>query len=86
MKDDPARRTEFGFLAQEVAPVFPELVRADGKGYSSLNYIGLIAPLTEALREQQAQLDGLAAETRELTQRLDALERRGDEAGDRYNP
>jgi hypothetical protein len=44
-----------GFLAQEVENIFPELVRADNKGYLSVNYVGLI-PISPISQEQQKQI------------------------------
>jgi hypothetical protein len=37
---------EYGFIAQDVEPLFPELVR-DREDVLSLNYIGLMAPMAE---------------------------------------
>ena len=45
-----------GLSAQDVQKVYPELVTVDGDGYLSLNYIGLIPVLIEALKEQDAIL------------------------------
>jgi len=40
-------------MAQDVQKVFPELVNADEDGYLSVNYVGLIPVLVEALKEQK---------------------------------
>ncbi len=53
--------TEFGFLAQELKEVYPELVSQDTLGYYYVNYIGLIPVLVEALKEQKLQIDELSA-------------------------
>ena len=50
---------EFGFLAQELMTVYPELVTKDTLGYYYVNYIGLIPVLVEALKEQKAQINAL---------------------------
>ena len=57
---------EYGFIAQELKEVFPELVTQDKEGYYSINYIGLIPLMVEALKEQneqnktqQAEIDSL---------------------------
>lgn len=50
---------EFGFLAQELMTVYPELVTKDTLGYYYVNYIGLIPVLVEALKDQKAQIDAL---------------------------
>jgi len=51
--------TQIGFIAQEVETVFPELVKTDDKGYKSVNYIGVIPVLVEAVKAQQAQINRL---------------------------
>lgn len=57
MKDDPKGKIEFGFIAQDVQPLFPELIKTDPDGMLSLNYMGMIAPMAEAIQEQQAIID-----------------------------
>jgi hypothetical protein len=42
---------DLGVIAQEVEEVFPELVKTDEQGYKRVNYVGLIAPLIEAVKE-----------------------------------
>lgn len=51
--------TEFGFLAQELMTVYPELVTKDTLGYYYVNYIGLIPVLVEAVKEQKIKIDAL---------------------------
>jgi len=51
--------TEFGFLAQELKMVYPELVSQDTLGYYYVNYIGLIPVLVEALKDQKAEIETL---------------------------
>jgi len=48
-----------GFIAQELQPVFPDLVTTDKAGMMSINYIGLIPYLVEAMKEQQTEIEGL---------------------------
>lgn len=45
-----------GVIAQEVEAVFPELVQDDPRGFKSVYYPGLIAPLIEAVKELDARL------------------------------
>jgi len=40
-----------GLIAQEVEALFPELVKTDEKGMKSVNYVGLIPHLIEAIKE-----------------------------------
>jgi hypothetical protein len=53
---------EIGLVAQEVEPVFPELVRRDAQGYLSVAYTDLAAVLVRAVQEQQALIADLRAE------------------------
>lgn len=53
---------DLGVIAQEVEEVFPELVSTDASGYKRVNYIGLIAPLIEAVKELDGRLAALEAE------------------------
>ena len=69
MKDADA--TEYGFIAQDVKQVFPELVR-EGE-ILSLNYVGLIAPAVKTIQllkrendEQGDRIDALAEQNRLL--------------------
>ncbi|MCP4657441.1 MAG: tail fiber domain-containing protein, partial [bacterium] len=57
---------QIGLLAQEVEEVFPELVDTDSDGVKSLSYFGLVTPLIEAIKEQQAQIDSLRARLERL--------------------
>jgi hypothetical protein len=68
MKDDADKRTEFGVMAQELEPIFPELVHTanDEMGTKSVNYVGLIAPMIEATKELKAENAALKAELAEL--------------------
>jgi hypothetical protein len=57
--------SDLGVIAQEVEQVFPELVVTDELGYKRVNYIGLIAPLIEAVKELDARVQALeSAESR----------------------
>jgi hypothetical protein len=57
-----------GLVAQDVEAVVPELVYDDPDGYKRLRYGHLTALLVEAVKEQQATIDALAA-------RLNGLQR-----------
>ncbi|MGB3946659.1 MAG: tail fiber domain-containing protein [Bacteroidia bacterium] len=45
-----------GFIAQELSEVFPELVKADDKGFYSVNYTAIIPVLVEAMKEQNKKI------------------------------
>ena len=54
------KRKDFGFLAQEIKEVFPEVVSLDStSNYYSVNYVKLIPVLIEAIKEQQVQIEEL---------------------------
>jgi len=56
-----------GLIAQDVEKVFPELVKInETTGLKSVQYGNLVAPLIEAIKEQQKQIDQLKEEIEEL--------------------
>jgi len=63
---------EYGFIAQDVEPLFPELVR-DREETLSLNYIGLMAPMVKAIQEMKTKNDVVAAQNRQLRETLSKL-------------
>lgn len=65
---DQTRQT--GLIAQEVAEVFPELVNEDKEGYLSVNYVGLIPHLLEAVKELNEQNEALISRIRKLENAL----------------
>ena len=50
---------EIGFIAQEVEKLIPDVVMTDKEGTKSLSYGRLVATLTKAIQEQQAQIEAL---------------------------
>jgi hypothetical protein len=88
MKSGPERK-EFGVIAQQVEQVIPELVRTqdDEMKSKSVNYLGFIAWIIEALKElqvrllnvegeQSAAIEALKEESRQKDLRIKALEER----------
>ncbi|MBP6812894.1 MAG: tail fiber domain-containing protein [Saprospiraceae bacterium] len=74
-KNFPAGK-QIGFIAQEMEQVMPELVRSNGgRGYT-VNYIGLIPVLVEAMKEQQAQIEEKDASISCLQTQMESLEAR----------
>ncbi len=55
----------YGFLAQNVKEVFPELVHTDNNGYMSVDYIGLIPILVQSINELRAELAEVKGELQE---------------------
>jgi hypothetical protein len=54
-----ASKKRLGFIAQDLQKIFPELVEQDSAGYLSIDYIGLIPVLVEAVKEQQETIEVL---------------------------
>ncbi|MBW7844496.1 MAG: tail fiber domain-containing protein [Bacteroidia bacterium] len=52
-------KQEFGYLAQEIQQLYPELVSGDTSSHLSVNYIGLIPIIIEALKEQYQTVNDL---------------------------
>ncbi len=52
-------KDQIGFSAQEVQQIYPELVKQGQDGYLSVNYIGLIPVLVEAMKEQDEIIGNL---------------------------
>jgi len=80
------QRHQVGVIAQDVKKVFPELVNTDKKtGFYNVNYAGLVAPLIEATKEQQDEIEsnknlfltmneGLGSKVAVLERKIAALE------------
>jgi len=71
------KQGEYGFIAQDVLPLFPDLVviENDPSRTMSLNYVGMIAPVVRAMQEIEAkrQLDQASD-----TKRFEALKAAND--------
>lgn len=63
-----------GLIAQEVQKIFPELVQTDEKGFLSVNYIGLIPHLIEAVKELRNENKELKSENKDFRNRLEKIE------------
>ncbi len=61
-------KPSLGVIAQEIETVFPEAVTTDADtGLKSVDYSDLIAPLIEAIKEQQDEIDELRAQVQALS-------------------
>jgi prepilin-type N-terminal cleavage/methylation domain-containing protein len=70
-RGQPEATDQLGLIAQDVEKVFPEVVSTNPhSGMKSVAYGNLIAPLIEALKEQQAQLEKQQREIEELRRAL----------------
>ena len=66
-------KKQWGFIAQELEKVMPELVREDKNGYLSLNYNGVIPLLTKAMQEQQDEMNKQQKEIDQLKAQLQSI-------------
>ncbi len=75
--DQPATKESkpvyYGFVAQDIQKVFPELV-SEEEGILSVNYMGMIPILVEALKELTQERDGLLQRNAQMEERLAAVE------------
>lgn len=69
----------YGFLAQEVQSVYPELVRTDEKGYMYVDYIGMIPLLVGAIGELNQKIEQLENEKAALIDSQDKTDNVGNE-------
>ena len=64
---------DFGFLAQEVKTVLPEIVYGE-EGQMTLSYGHITAVLTKAMQEQQTEIEELKAKLKEKDEKVSTLE------------
>jgi hypothetical protein len=57
-KDNPNKK-HYGFIAQEMEEIYPELVKDSSFGYKTINYIELIPLLVLKINEMQKEIDEL---------------------------
>lgn len=69
---------KFGVIAQEIQKIYPELVHTDSKGFLSVDYVGLNAPIIKALQElnlaKDKELSAMREDLRLLEDRLKTIE------------
>lgn len=75
-KESSNNRLQYGFIAQEMEKVFPNLVGTDSNGYKTVNYSGVIPVLTEAIKTQQEEIESLKSENEQLKSTLEQLLKR----------
>ncbi len=66
--------TQYGFIAQELEGVFPEVVKTESNGFKSVNYNGMIPVLVEAVKDQQKIINDLKSENGQLKIANDSIE------------
>ena len=75
-KESSDNRLHYGFIAQEIEKVFPDLVGTDSNGFKTVNYSGVIPVLTEAIKTQQEEIESLKSENEQLKSTLEQLLKR----------
>jgi len=56
-KDPKREGISYGLIAQELAKIYPQLVKKRSDGYFGINYMELIPVLVKAIQEQQQEID-----------------------------
>lgn len=74
-------RLRYGFIAQEVREVFPELVSENSYGYLSVDYLGLIPMLVEAVKTMGAKIEEQEAVIESLTAKAEGPRHAPKDAG-----
>ena len=69
LKDKPVNNLQYGFIAQEMQELFPDLVIKRDDGTLGIRYNGLIPVLVQTIKEQQTEID-------DLTKRISDLEKK----------
>lgn len=82
--------TQYGFIAQDVEKVIPEIVAKFDNGYYGINYTSLIPVLTEAIKEQdqiitaqKTEIDEMKSEIAELRSQFNDL--KAGQAGNNFD-
>ena len=65
-KDDEKNKKHYGFIAQELETVYPELVTNTELGFKSVNYIEIIPILLSQMKNMQMEIDKLKDKIKEI--------------------
>lgn len=66
-------RQQIGLIAQDVEKAFPELVANTPSGTKAVAYQNMVAPLIEAMKSQQKEIEQLKLDRKILSEDLDAV-------------
>ncbi|MCU0338949.1 MAG: tail fiber domain-containing protein [Spirosomaceae bacterium] len=72
--DSNSKDLQTGVIAQELREIFPELVHEDDKGMLSVNYVGLIPHLIEAVKELKKENEYLKSQNEKYNERFERIE------------
>ncbi len=65
-KDDDQNKKHFGFIAQELEMIYPDLVINSEVGFKAVNYIELIPIMLAQMKNMQNEIDALKEEIKEI--------------------
>jgi hypothetical protein len=65
-KDDEKNKKHYGFIAQELETVYPELVTNTELGFKSVNYIEMIPILLSQMKNMQMEIDKLKEDIHQI--------------------
>ncbi|MGI9346323.1 MAG: tail fiber domain-containing protein [Gammaproteobacteria bacterium] len=82
--DTEASHTEVGFLAQEVASFYPDLVRSDSGGYLAMSYYGLLPILYAHLRSLERAHDSDVFALNQRLKQVQSLVEENDQSGPQH--
>ena len=58
---------QLGFIAQDLEPVYPQLVHTKPHGFKAINYAQLVPVLVEAIKEQQSMIAELQEQVQDCS-------------------
>ncbi len=73
-REGKEKKTHYGFIAQELEEVFPDMIFTNEEGIKSIFYTELIPVLIEAVKAQQAEIESQNKQLLEIEKRLAKLE------------
>jgi hypothetical protein len=65
-KDDEQNKKHYGFIAQELETVYPDLVTNSEIGFKAVNYIEMIPIMLSQMKNMQLEIDKLKDEIKEI--------------------
>jgi len=71
-KDSPAKGRHYGFIAQEIEEIIPEIILEDGDGFKSIKE-GIVPILVNSVKEQQNIIETLQTENQELKNQIQTI-------------
>jgi hypothetical protein len=58
-KSDEEEKKHYGFIAQDIEKIFPELVSNNTMGYKTVNYLELIPIMLSKMKQMQNEIDSI---------------------------